>query len=358
MVGIQATGYLAIEMKPRLDDLRIEQTRPLISPAILLEEIPQSSRTARFVLESRQAVEAILRGDDQRLFVVVGPCSVHDPDAVFEFAEKLKPFADEARDRMVIAMRCYFEKPRTTIGWKGFITDPELDGSHRINRGLREARTLLKRIAELELPIATEFLDMTVPQYISDFISWGCIGARTCESQPHRELASGLSMPIGFKNPTDGRLVTAVEALLAAQSQHWFASNTKDGVAAHFRSKGNPSCHIILRGGSKSGPNYHPAHVREAVDLLEAQSLPTRVMIDASHGNSGKVAARQIDVLSSVHAQRSTGSQAIFGLMMESHLVGGRQDLSRRDTLVYGQSITDECLSIDETLEALRCFLD
>lgn len=336
-------------MSRPIDDVRIETTRPLISPAIVLEEIPRSDAASAVVGEARDQIRRIILGEDPRFLVVVGPCSIHDPVAALDYARRLRSLAMRYEDRLLVVMRAYFEKPRTVVGWKGFIMDPDLDGSHRINRGLRESRALLRDLAEMGLPTATEFLDMTVPQYIADFISWGAIGARTAESQPHRELASGLSMPIGFKNPTDGRIQTAVESVLAARSPHWFASNTKDGVAAHFRSRGNDCCHIILRGGSKSGPNYDRDHVAGATEALEAAGLPTRLMIDCSHANSGKDHNRQAEVVESVAQQLEQGSYAILGVMLESNLVEGRQDWKPGQTLTYGQSITDACLSIEAT---------
>jgi 3-deoxy-7-phosphoheptulonate synthase len=340
-------------MDPRIDDLRIEQTRPLVSPAILIEEIPLSPKAAEMVSQARRDVEAVLAGEDKRLMVIVGPCSIHDPDAALEYGKKLKAEADRLADDLLIVMRAYFEKPRTTVGWKGFIYDPELSGSHKINRGLRDARTLLSELTDLGLPLATEYLDMTVPQYISDFICWGCVGARTSASQPHRELASGLSMPVGFKNPTEGRISTAIEGVIAAREPHWFASNTKDGVAAHFRSRGNPSCHIVLRGGKDTGPNYDKYSIGKACDQLAAEGLAARVMVDASHDNSGKDLEKQKAVVMDLAKQITEGSESISGVMMESFLVGGRQNWPECGSLAYGMSITDPCLSFDETVPLL-----
>lgn len=340
-------------MTRRVDDLRIETTRALVSPAILLEEIERTSAMTEFVAHSRDQIRKALFHEDDRLVVIVGPCSIHDPSAARVYAERLKAASSQYSSSLHIVMRAYFEKPRTIVGWKGFLTDPDLDGSHRINRGLREARLLLRDFAMMELPSATEFLDMTAPQYIADFVSWGAIGARTTESQPHRELASGLSMPIGFKNPTDGRIQPAVEAVLAAREPHWFASNTKDGVAAHFRSTGNEHAHIVLRGGSKTGPNYDANHVAEAAHLLEKAGLPPSIIIDASHANSGKDPSRQALVIDSIVRQLQSGSTAIRGVMIESNLVAGRQDFSEESDLVFGQSITDACLDIESTLPLL-----
>jgi len=336
----------------RVDDTRIEATRPLVPPSVLLEEIPLSARHEDLVSASREAAARVISGEDQRLLVIVGPCSVHRPSEALEYARWLKPLADKYSDKLLIMMRTYFEKPRTIVGWKGFINDPDLDGSHHIREGLRQARQFLADVTEIGLPCATEFLDMTVPQYIADFISWGAIGARTTESQPHRELASGLSMPIGFKNPTDGRLKTAVEAILAAREPHWFASNTKDGLAAHFRSRGNDTCHVILRGGS-NGTNYDAGHVEEACGLLKQHGLPERLMIDCSHGNSIKDHRRQRVVAEDICGQISSGSTHILGVMIESNLVEGRQDFVEGTPLTPGQSITDACIGLDETAAIL-----
>lgn len=336
-------------MDPRIDDLRIDQTRPLISPAILNEEVPLTPEAAHTVSEARNAVEAILKGDDDRLLVIVGPCSIHDPAAGLAYGRLLVEQKRRFQDDLCIVMRAYFEKPRTTVGWKGFIYDPELNGSHRINRGLREARALLRDLTDLGLPLATEYLDMTIPQYVSEFICWGCIGARTSASQPHRELASGLSMPIGFKNPPEGRVSTAIEGVLTAKEPHWFAGSTKDGVVAHFRSKGNASCHLVLRGGKETGPNYDSDSVKSACDLLAKAGLPPKVVVDASHDNCGKDLAKQKEVVRDLARQVAEGSQKVAGVMMESFLVGGRQDWREGDSLIYGQSITDPCLGFEET---------
>ncbi|MCB0826001.1 MAG: 3-deoxy-7-phosphoheptulonate synthase [Armatimonadetes bacterium] len=332
----------------RVDDIRIQQTRPLIQPAILTEEIPRSEKAGRFVYESRKEIGRIIRGEDDRILVVVGPCSVHDPAACLEFAEKLKELHDRYEKRLLIVMRAYFEKPRTIAGWKGLINDPDLDGTHRINKGLRLARTFLRDLAELGIPAATEFLDTTVPQHIADLVSWGAIGARTVESQTHRELASGLSMPVGFKNATDGRIQPAVDAVLAAQRAHWFPSTTKDGVAALSQTSGNEDCHIILRGG-QSGPNYEPKYVLQATSLLKDVGLRPSVMVDCSHGNSGKDHNRQPEVLQNLVEQIKSGEGRIFGVMLESHLCEGRMDYDPAQELRKGMSITDACLSFEQT---------
>jgi 3-deoxy-7-phosphoheptulonate synthase len=331
------------------DDLRIRDVRPLISPAILLEEIPISERVSNIVADTRVTVAKILRGEDSRLAVIVGPCSIHDTAAALEYAGRLKTAADRYADHLVILMRAYFEKPRTVVGWKGLINDPDLDESYHINKGLRLARKLLLDINELGIPTASEFLDTQIPQHIADLTSWVTIGARTAESQIHRELASGLSAPVGFKNSTDGSTQIAVDAVLSARSQHWFPSVTKQGVAAIFQTEGNDECHVILRGGSRTGPNYSSEHVSRVCGRLEAKGLPGRVLIDCSHGNSQKNHLRQADVAVSLCEQLAAGSRQIFGAMIESHLVEGRQDLVPGRQPVYGQSITDACLSFEQT---------
>ncbi len=332
---------------PQTDDLRIRAVRPLLPPAILLEEVPISAAASQLVAASRSAIADCLYGRDTRLVVVTGPCSIHDPAAALEYAERLKPLADRYRDKLLIVMRAYFEKPRTTIGWKGLINDPDIDGSFHINKGLRMARVLLRDIADLGIPAGTEFLDMTVPQHIADVVSWGAIGARTTESQIHRELASGLSMPIGFKNATNGDVKVAVDAVQAALHPHWFQGSTKQGISAILQTSGNEDCHVILRGGSRTGPNYEKQHVdRVAADLAKA-GLPKRIMVDCSHGNSTKNHLRQIDVAKDIAAQLKEGAP-IFGVMLESNLVEGRQDYEPSQ-LTHGQSITDACLSLEQT---------
>ena len=340
----------------RTDDLRIRRVRPLIAPAILAEDVPLTDAASTVVAKGRRAYEAILDGRDARLAVVVGPCSIHDPTAAVEYAQRLKPLADSVADRLLLIMRVYFEKPRTTVGWKGLINDPDLDGSFHINKGLRLARQLLADIAAIGLPTGTEFLDTTFGQFYADLVSWGAIGARTAESQIHRELASGLSMPVGIKNRTDGNVQVAVDALLAASSSHLFPSLTKEGAPAILETSGNPHCHVVLRGGSESGPNFDADAVAAAVQLLAKANLPQRLMIDASHGNSGKDPARQADVVDSVIRQKRAGDRAIRALMIESHLVGGRQDLG--GTLRYGQSVTDACLGFDETAALIHRLAD
>jgi 3-deoxy-7-phosphoheptulonate synthase len=330
------------------DDVRIKGLRPLLPPAILMEEIPASAEVCRVVERGRREVAAILRGDDDRLVVVVGPCSIHDPAAGLEYARRLRRAADHHRDDLCIVMRVYFEKPRTIIGWKGLINDPHLDNSYAINDGLRLARRFLLNVVELGLPAGTEFLDPITPQFLADLVSWGAIGARTVESQVHRELASGLSMPVGFKNGTAGTVQIAVDAIRSSAHPHRFLSVTKQGVAAIVSTAGNPECHVILRGGSQ-GPNYSREHVVAVAETLRSAEALPRLMIDCSHANSGKKHERQPDVLRDIAGQIARGDQAIFGLMLESFLVDGRQELAKDRELVFGQSITDACMSWDRT---------
>ncbi len=341
----------------RTDDLRIARTHPLLTPALLMEEFPATKETTDLVYRSRKAIETILNLGDDRQLVVVGPCSIHDLDAAREYAEKLKPLADALSEKLLIVMRVYFEKPRTVIGWKGLINDPDLDGSYRINKGLRLARQLLVELAQLGLPAATEFLDTTLGQFYADLISWGAIGARTVESQIHRELASGLSMPVGIKNRTDGNTQVAVDAILSARSRHLFPSLTKEGSPAILETTGNPFCHLVLRGGSETGPNYTGEHVLRARQELRAAGLPEVLMIDCSHGNSRKQPERQRQVVESIQLQVREGETAIRALMLESHLKAGRQDLGA-SRLEYGQSITDACLGFTETAALLRQLAD
>jgi 3-deoxy-7-phosphoheptulonate synthase len=331
------------------DDLRITEVRPLIPPAILLEELPITERASNVVANARAAAAAALDGRDPRLVVIAGPCSIHDVAAALEYAEKLKAMADRYADRLIVIMRSYFEKPRTSIGWKGLINDPDLDESFHINKGLRLARKLLLDVNDMGLPTASEFLDTQIPQHIADLTSWVAIGARTTESPIHRELASGLSMPVGFKNSTDGNVQTALDAVLAARSSHWFPSVTKQGVAAISHTTGNETCHVILRGGTQTGPNHDAAHVGSVCLRLAARGLRESVMIDCSHGNSHKDYRRQADVAGSIAEQVSSGSRQIFGAMLESHLVEGRQDFVPGRPPLYGQSITDGCISLAET---------
>ncbi|AUX21732.1 phospho-2-dehydro-3-deoxyheptonate aldolase [Sorangium cellulosum] len=335
------------------DDLRIAGLRPLIPPAILIEEIPVSPSASETVTFSRKEAERVITGDDDRLLVVVGPCSIHDPKAALEYAERLREARDRLSDDLLVVMRVYFEKPRTTVGWKGLINDPNLDGSFSINKGLRVARGLLRDIAELGLASGTEFLDTITPQFIADLIAWGAIGARTTESQVHRELASGLSCPVGFKNSTEGDVQIAVDAVRAAREAHHFLSVTKQGISAIVATRGNAACHVILRG-SQRGPNYSAEHVREAADRLTRASLPRRLMVDCSHGNSQKDPARQRLVAESLAEQLRAGSRDILGVMIESHLVGGRQDFAPGRAPTYGQSITDACLGWSDTVPVLE----
>jgi 3-deoxy-7-phosphoheptulonate synthase len=342
----------------RTDDLRIRDVRPLIPPAILLEEIPISERASIVVSDARAAIANVIAGADPRLVVVVGPCSIHDTAAALEYAERLKRIAARLADRLIVVMRTYFEKPRTVVGWKGLINDPDLDESFHINKGLKLARKLLLDINDLGLPTGSEFLDTQIPQHIADLTSWVAIGARTAESQVHRELASGLSMPVGFKNSTDGSTQIAVDAVLTARSPHWFPSVTKQGVSAIFQTVGNDGCHVILRGGTRTGPNYAAEHIAKVCARLAAKALPERVMVDCSHGNSHKDHHRQADVAASICEQVAAGSRQIFGAMLESHLVEGRQDYVPGQPAVYGQSITDACLSLSQTEPLLDALAD
>src|SRR5215471_382765 len=308
-------------MFKRTDDLRITQVRPLIPPAILLEEIPISERASNVVSDTRTAITNVLDGRDARLVVVAGPCSIHDTRAAMEYAERLRKLAVRYADHLIVVMRSYFEKPRTSVGWKGFINDPDLDETFHINKGLRAARKLLLDVNDMGLPTGSEFLDTQIPQHIADLTSWVAIGARTTESQVHRELASGLSMPVGFKNSTDGNTQTAVDAVVTAASRHWFPSVTKQGVSAIFQTSGNDTCHVILRGGTRTGPNYDTEHVAKVCARLAAKGLRDTVMIDCSHGNSLKDHRKQAEVAANVCDQIKQGSWQIFGVMLESHLV-------------------------------------
>lgn len=335
------------------DDVRIHTLKPLLPPAILMEEIPLSDSASRLVAESRAEVARILEGKDDRLVVVVGPCSIHDPEAGLEYARRLHALVPELSGELKIVMRTYFEKPRTTVGWKGLINDPKLDGTFAINQGLRVARTFLRDVVELGLPTALEFLDPITPQFMADLVTWGAIGARTTESQVHRELASGLSMPVGFKNGTGGTVQIAADAVRSAAEPHHFLSVTKQGLAAIVATKGNPHCHVILRGGS-NGPNYGPEAVASAVALLEKNKLPGKLMIDTSHANSGKDPAKQPDVAQAIGEQLAGGSRSIFGVMIESFLVAGRQEIRERSEMTFGQSVTDGCLGWDTTVPLLE----
>jgi len=341
-------------MTIKTDDLNISEIRPLLSPAVLVEEFPLSEANSVTVNENRKLIESILDDTDDRLLVVVGPCSIHDPGAAIDYAKQLKPVADRLGDKLLIIMRVYFEKPRTVMGWKGLINDPDLDESFQINKGLRAARALLLEITEIGLPCGTEFLDTTFGQFYSDLISWAAIGARTVESQMHRQLASGLSMPVGIKNRTDGDIQVAVDALVAARHRHLFPSLTKEGAPALFVTTGNDHGHLVLRGGTSSGPNYASEHIDEAARLLVKAELPQVIMVDCSHGNSRKNPQNQVSVIEDLVEQRKKGQNAIKGIMIESHLKGGRQDYNGSVPLVYGQSITDACLGLDETIQLLE----
>jgi len=336
----------------RIDDTRIAAVRALVSPAVLLEEMPVTPEIEGVVERTRQAIGRVLQGQDDRLVAVVGPCSIHDHDQALHYARLLKPLADELAGELVVVMRVYFEKPRTTVGWKGYINDPRLDGSFRINEGLRRARELLLQINALGLPAGTEFLDLLSPQYVSDLIAWGAIGARTTESQSHRQLASGLSCPVGFKNGTDGGVQVATDALLAAAAPHSFMGMTKMGVAAIFETRGNAHGHVILRGGKQ--PNYDAASVAATCAALRKAGLREQVMVDCSHANSAKQHRRQIEVAADVATQMAGGEHRIMGVMVESHLHEGRQDLSPGVPLAPGVSITDACIGWDDTAPLLR----
>jgi 3-deoxy-7-phosphoheptulonate synthase len=334
-------------------NLRIRSVHPLLAPITLQEEIPISDAAASVVKGTRQEIAAILEGNDDRLLVVVGPCSVHDPVCAIDYAKKLKVVRDELHKDLCVVMRVYFEKPRTTVGWKGLINDPRLDGTFRINEGLRTARTLLLQVNELGLPCGSEFLDPISPQFISGLISWGAIGARTTESQTHRELASGLSMPIGFKNGTTGNVQIAVDAVLSSSQPHHFLGVTDQGLAAIVSTAGNPDCHIILRGSSE-GPNFDANSVEQTAQaLLKSKQRPC-VMVDASHGNSSKQHKRQREVVGDLCQQLASGQSYLIGTMIESNLVEGNQKLVDKASLTYGQSITDACISWDDTEPLLR----
>jgi 3-deoxy-7-phosphoheptulonate synthase len=336
----------------RVRDQRIERVVELVSPAEMLEDLPLEEKREDAVLAHRAEVTSVLDREDDRLLVIVGPCSVHDPEAAMDYARRLGERAAELHDHLCVAMRVYFEKPRTTTGWKGLINDPHLDGSRDVNVGLHSARSLLLEVTDLGLAIGCEFLDPITPQYISDVVAWGAIGARTTESQIHRQLASGLSMPVGFKNGTAGSIKLAVDAVRAAAAPHAFAGVDVSGTPAILYTEGNPDCHVILRGG-REAPNYGPAAVGETLEQLRAAGLAERVVIDASHDNSGKDHERQPGVVSEIADQIAAGNGAIVGVMMESFLVAGRQDLESDEPLVYGQSITDACMDWDNTVLTL-----
>ena len=335
------------------DDLRIAELRPLTSPAILMEELPISEEVSNLIAKTRLAAGNIVKGEDDRLLVIVGPCSIHDPDAALDYGGRLVKVADRLQDDLVIIMRVYFEKPRTKVGWKGLINDPHLDNSFKINVGLHIARKLLVDLGDIGLPAGSEFLDTITPQFIADLVSWGAIGARTTESQVHRELASGLSMPVGFKNGTDGNIQIAIDAIGAAQSPHHFLSVTKQGISAIVATTGNDCCHLILRGAS-SGPNFSEAAIKAATKKLRAADVAARVMVDFSHGNSSKDHTRQVVVAEDVCRQLADGSKRICGVMIESNLKAGKQALKDAASLEYGLSVTDACLSWQMTEPVLE----
>ncbi len=336
------------------DNRRIARNRPLLPPAILIEEIPLTVKATTVVENGRAESEAILNGTDDRLIVIVGPCSIHDTKAAIEYAEQLLPLAEKYKADLQVIMRVYFEKPRTVVGWKGLINDPSIDGSFEINSGLRIGRKLLIDICELGLPTGAEFLDTIIPQFIADAIAWSAIGARTTESQVHRELASGLSMPVGFKNGTSGNVQIAIDAVRSAAQPHWFPSVTKQGVTAIFQTTGNPSAHVILRGGNRTGPNYEAKDIEPILERLAAVNLPQKLIVDCSHGNSNKDYTRQTVVAQDLAQQIAAGQQGIAGVMLESNLVAGRQNYDPDGNNVYGQSITDECIEMPTTVDILE----
>jgi len=342
---------LSTQDKTRIDDTRIASVRPLMTPALLEERWPASAQNLALVEQSRQDISRVLQGQDDRLVVVVGPCSIHDHDQAMEYARRLQREADRHAKDLIVVMRVYFEKPRTTVGWKGYINDPHLDGSFAMNQGLEMARKLLLDIIGLGLPVATEFLDLLSPQYISDLVTWGAIGARTTESQSHRQLASGLSCPVGFKNGTDGGVKVAADAVVASKAPHAFMGMTKMGQAAIFETRGNQDVHIILRGGKQ--PNYSAADVEAACQALQSSGLAPQVMVDVSHANSSKQHQKQIEVAHDVAGQIAAGDVRIMGLMIESHLHEGRQDQKPGVPLQHGVSITDACISFEQTIPVL-----
>jgi 3-deoxy-7-phosphoheptulonate synthase len=352
-IAARPEGAEEMPQATRLDDVRIRDVRPLISPALLQYELPADDAVQAFIERSRSEVADVVHGRNQRLLAVVGPCSIHDHAQAIEYAHRLKALAGELREDVLLVMRVYFEKPRTTVGWKGYINDPRLDGSFRINEGLRLARELLLEVAQLGLPAGTEFLDLLSPQYISDLITWGAIGARTTESPSHRQLASGLSCTVGFKNGTDGSVQIAADALIACSAPHAFLGMTKMGVGAVFETEGNQDCHIILRGGSR-GPNYEAADIEAAGAILRKAGVPERVMVDCSHANSAKDWRRQPVVAREAARQIRAGEQRIMGVMIESHLNEGKQELKPGAALARGVSITDGCLGWASTDEVLR----
>ncbi|GIU45347.1 3-deoxy-7-phosphoheptulonate synthase AroG [Shewanella colwelliana] len=334
------------------DDVRINKIKELLPPIAILERFPATENASATVFNARKNIHNILKHRDDRLLVVVGPCSIHDPVAALEYGKRLAPLREKYKDQLEIVMRVYFEKPRTTVGWKGLINDPYMDNSFKLNDGLRTARKLLLDLNDAGVPTAGEFLDMITPQYVADLMCWGAIGARTTESQVHRELASGLSCPVGFKNGTDGTIKVAIDAIGAASAPHHFLSVTKFGHSAIVSTNGNPDCHIILRGGKE--PNYSAVHVKAITEDLNKAGLDTNIMVDFSHANSSKQFKRQMVVAEDVAGQLSAGEKAIFGVMVESHLVEGRQDYIEGEPLRYGQSITDACIGWDDTEQLLE----
>ena len=339
-------------MAPHTDDLRIRRIEALNTPADVIAELPCDDVVSEVVTQARQSLQDILHGRDDRLAVVIGPCSIHDPEAAMEYARRLRPLRDALGGELEIIMRVYFEKPRTTVGWKGLINDPDMDGSFQINRGLRTARGLLRDINALGLPAGCEYLDIISPQYIADLVAWGAIGARTTESQVHREMASGLSCPVGFKNGTDGNIKIAVDAVGAASHPHHFLAVTKEGSSAIASTAGNPDCHVILRGGKT--PNFDAANVESASQVLAKAGLEARLMIDASHANSGKNPDNQPAVIDDIAAQLEAGETRIIGVMVESNLVAGQQSLVPGKPLVYGQSVTDGCIGWETSVNVME----
>lgn len=335
----------------KTDDLRIVELQEVLAPEVIHQQFPTTENAQKTIAETRAAIHNILSGEDDRLIVIIGPCSIHDVKAAKEYAELIKTSRDKLEKDLLIIMRVYFEKPRTTVGWKGLINDPELDGSFKINQGLGMARGLLVYVNDMGVPTGTEFLDLISPQYVADLISWGAIGARTTESQVHRELASGLSCPVGFKNATDGGVRVAIDAIASASRPHVFLSVTKQGKSAIFTTHGNEDCHIILRGGDE--PNYDASHVDQVAQELSECGAKANLMIDFSHANSQKKFKKQIDVAENIAQQVAEGDTRIIGAMIESHLVEGRQNCSDKDNLVYGQSITDACINWDDSYEVL-----
>lgn len=337
-----------------IDDIRIDQAQPLITPWVLAQELPLSTQQTATISAARRSIEDILSGKDHRVLAIVGPCSVHDPAALIDFARQFQDICRPFADAIFPVLRVYFEKPRTVVGWKGLINDPDLNNSFHINKGLRLARKVLLDITDVGLPAASEFLDTTLGQYYAEMVSFGAIGARTVESQIHRQLASGLSMPVGFKNGTNGDIDVAIDAIRSAQHSHWFPSLTKEGTPAILKSRGNPHGYLILRGGKLSGPNYDAEAVHNAATALAEQQLQPSVIVDCSHGNSGKDPAQQAQVMSSVCEQIEQGPGHIRGIMLESHLVGGAQEVVAGKGLRYGQSITDACLALTKTAPLLQ----